>query len=355
MKKLAPFAVALLAWLPGAGVHSGATAQEALPFSELPGWQSDRLAGWTVAWQRSCALSPWTHGTAQGLTETRKQAWQDACRSVLPAEGAVLRRWIEKNFTLHLVEGEGLVTGYFEPVIEARPAPDAVFSAPLYRPPPEVVQSGGNQPLWPREAIAAGALAGRGLEIAWADPVDLFFLQIQGSGVLALPGRPPLRVAFAGTNRHSYHPIGRDLIDRGVIARADMSMQAIERWLRSHPAEAAELMNRNPRYVFFRESKAAGPVGASGAVLTGGRSLAIDPAHFSYGLPVWLDLPDRTGRGDGGGLQRLTVSQDTGYAIKGPARADFFWGAGEAAGEKAGRMKARGRLYMLLPREGGSR
>lgn len=350
MLAAAAWAVALAAYL-GAAAYFPAAAQENLPFTGLPGWQSDGLSGWSTAWERSCARKPWRGKAAPALTGGQKQAWQDACRNPPPADGPALRRWLEERFILHPVEGEALVTGYYEPIIDARPTPDAMFSAPLYRPPAEIKQAAGRQPLWPREAIAAGVLAGRGLEIAWADPVDLFFLQIQGSGVLSLPGRQPLRVAFAGTNGHSYHPIGRDLIERGAIARAQMSMQAIERWLRDHPAEAEALMNRNPRYVFFRENNAPGPLGASGAVLTAGRSLAIDPVHFAYGLPVWLDLPDLTDRGDGGGLQRLTVSQDTGYAIRGPARADFFWGAGAAAGEKAGRMKARGRLYMLLPRE----
>ena len=200
-------------------------------------------------------------------------------------------------------------------------------------------------------SIDAGALAGKHLEMVWVDdPVAAFFLHIQGSGRVELPGGKTLRVGYAGQNGHAYVAIGKVLLERGELKREEVSLQSIRRWLADHPAEARDLLAENPSYVFFQKL-AGGPVGSEGVELTAGRSLAVDLAFLPLGVPLWLaasrpnvdpsqpDLP----------LQRLLVAQDTGGAITGPLRGDVFWGHGAEAEEIAGRMKNRGRLWLLLP------
>jgi len=210
------------------------------------------------------------------------------------------------------------------------------------------LENGQLKPYYSRAAIDDGALAGRNLELVWVtDPIDAFFLQIQGSGRIRLSDGSLMRVGYAGQNGHSYFAIGRDLIRRGVMTSETISLQAIDAWLRDHPDEAPALMNRNPSYVFFR--RLDGPiVGAQGVPLTPGRSLAVDRAYYPLGLPLWLDAEhpiDPNTR-----IRRLMIAQDTGGAIKGPVRGDYFWGHGRDAREKAGRMKSRGQMFVLVPR-----
>lgn len=332
------------------GIAAAIPAASDASVRNLPGWQSETLVEWRLAWLRSCARVPWEAAHPQ-IEPTRADAWRRACAVSPPSDEQGLRRWIEQHFELRPVQTPALVTGYYEPEIEGRLQPEGAFTSPLYRAPPDLnhrLQKDGR--VWSRAEISAGALEGNGLEIAWADPIDAFFLHIQGSGVLRLPGGSSLRLAYAGNNGHPYFAIGRHLVAEGALTRADVSMQSIRAWLRHNPTAAGAVMNRNPRFIFFEPTLAAGPTGAAGAVLTAGRSLAVDPDHIPYGLPVWLDLAGSNPASDQHPLRRLMVAQDTGYAIKGPARADYFWGTGDAAGEKAGRMNARGRLYMLLPR-----
>jgi len=211
------------------------------------------------------------------------------------------------------------------------------------------VVSGNLKPYEDRKAIVEGALDPRNLEIVWVDdPVDAFFLQIQGSGRVTLEDGRVMRLGYAGQNGHPYVAIGRELIARGALTRETVSMQSIRAWLAANPAEAAALMNANPSYVFFRELPGDGPVGAQGAALTPLRSLAVDRRFVPLGTPVWLDAehPDPgTAR-----LRRLVVAQDVGGAIRGPVRGDLFWGHGDAAADLAGRMKSPGRYYLLLPK-----
>ncbi len=346
---------AITAFFPQLGAV--AAAIETISVKELPGWSSDRLERWRDAWRQSCRGRPWQTAAPPPLVPwkaARGRRWKAACEARPPGEAAKLRRWLEQRFEVAAIPQEALVTGYFEPVLAGLLRPVPPYTEPIYRLPTELAEGSldgvsHTKQHWSRAEIAGGALDGRGLEIAWADPVDVFFLHIQGSGLLSLSGRKSLRLAYAGSNGHPYHAIGSDLIAAGAIPRERLSMQSIKAWLRAHPREATELMQQNPRYIFFAVSTGEGPRGASGAALTAERSLAVDPAHLPYGLPVWLDVkphPD----GNGQELQRLTVTQDTGKAIRGPARADFFWGTGAAAGELAGRMNASGRIYLLLPR-----
>jgi membrane-bound lytic murein transglycosylase A len=207
-------------------------------------------------------------------------------------------------------------------------------------------------PYWDRAAIGRGALDGQRLAILWtADPVDAFVLQIQGSGRVLLPDGQVVRVSYAGQNGRPYVPIGRVLADRGAIPLGEVTMPSIRAWLEAHPAEAAGVMDQNPSYVFFRELPGAGPEdgppGSLGAPLTPGRSIAVDRTFIPLGAPVWLDTTDPV---TGAPLRRLMLAQDTGGAIKGPVRADIFWGWGAAAEDRAGRMKQPGTATVLLPR-----
>jgi membrane-bound lytic murein transglycosylase A len=207
-----------------------------------------------------------------------------------------------------------------------------------------------------RADIDAKGLPAAKILIRCDDPVALFFLQIQGSGRVRLAEGGTVRVGFAASNGLKFRGIARDLIDMGVLPKDDASMQAVRDWLRANPAEAAALMQKNPRYIFFREidgpdALAAGPVGAQGATLTPLRSLAVDTSLLPLGAPLWLDTtwPPGTARA-GEKLQRLMIAQDTGGAIKGAVRGDFFWGTGEAALAQAGGMKQKGRYYLFLPK-----
>jgi membrane-bound lytic murein transglycosylase A len=228
-----------------------------------------------------------------------------------------------------------LLTGYYAPEIDASPVPTPDHQHPVYARPPEL-QDG--VPYLTRAEIESGALVGRGLEIAWArDPIDVFYLQIQGSGRARFPGSTTLGLLFAGTNSRPYTSLGRTMIDRNLITFAEASPDGIRRALaRLPPAEATALLHTNERYVFFRPDD--GPVvGSLGVPLTHGRSIALDPEHVAPGSVLYLETPS---------FRRFVVAQDTGAAIKG-ARADLFIGAGAEAGKVAGRLRERGRLWVL--------
>jgi membrane-bound lytic murein transglycosylase A len=303
------------------------------------------------------------------------------------------RRFFQTQFRPYQVVGggdpEGLFTGYFEPQLQGARQQSARFSEPLHRRPPELVRvdlsafSGdlsetiygtvkGQQlvPYATRKEIDNGALAGRGLALAWVDdPIDKFFLQIQGSGRVLLPDSTVLRVGYDGENGHPYRAIGRDLIAMGEVPREEMSMQAIRAWMEAHPDRRDALMYRNPSYIFFRSlgtlDPGLGPLGAQGVALTPEYSLAVDPRYIPYGAPLWLQtrrpaFPD-TAQQDtptqdtpmqevpGVPMRRLMIAQDTGGAIRGAVRGDVFWGAGDRARSIAGRMQHAGRYAVLLP------
>jgi membrane-bound lytic murein transglycosylase A len=205
------------------------------------------------------------------------------------------------------------------------------------------------KPYETRQEIDAGRLSGRDLELLWVDdPLDAFFLHIQGSGRVRLADGETVRVGYAGQNGQPYVAIGRLLAERGALRRDEVSLQSIRDWLAAHPAEAAEVLAANPSYVFFRLLEGDGPIGAHGVALTPGRSLAVDPSFVPLGVPVWLDTTDPLD--ERRPLRRLMMAQDTGGAIRGAIRGDVFWGAGEEAKARAGRMRSRGRYYLLLPR-----
>lgn len=348
-------------------------------FSELPGWADDPLAEALPALRRSCELflerEP---GTPLPPTEVGGTVadWATPCRELLSADDtAALRKVLEARFTplqvLNNTSETGLFTGYYEPSMPGSRQRRSGDQVPLYRKPPDLVTvdleafhdrfagsrisgrvaDGTFKPYHERLAISTGALEGRGLELAWVDdPVDAFFLHIQGSGRIELADGGEMRVGYAGQNGRPYYAIGRELVERGALTLEEVSMQSIRQWLADNPMAAREVMATNPSYVFFRELKGEGPVGTQGVALTPRRSLAVDRDFLPMGVPVWLDATAPTV--DGASEQpvrRLLVAQDTGGAIKGPVRGDIFWGHGPEAEAIAGRMKHEGRLWILLP------
>ncbi len=267
----------------------------------------------------------------------------------------------------------GLFTGYFEPLLHGSRRRSERYGVPLYTQPSDLVmvdlgrfrddlrgrrvagrvQGGSLQPYDDREAIASGSLAGRGLELIWVDDaIDAFFLHIQGSGRVELDDGTVFRVGYAAQNGHPYHAIGRTLVDLGELTLEEVSLQSIDAWLREHPDRADEVMATNDSYVFFREIRGDGPIGAQGVALTPERSLAVDRQHVPLGVPVWLDAMVPAAAADAPDERRqwLLVAQDTGGAIRGAVRGDVFWGAGERARAIAGRMAHRGRYWALVPR-----
>lgn len=239
-----------------------------------------------------------------------------------------------------------LLTGYYEPVLDARREASARFRHPLYRVPADPAFRAR-----PRREIDAGALSGRGLEILWLDdPVESFFLHVQGSGRVRLGDGTWVRVGYGGNNGHAYHSIGSELVARGEMTVEEATAPGIKAWLRSHPAEMLAILHTNPRYVFFREigstdgsDGAVGPAGAMGAALVPMRSVAVDPDVTPLGSVGLLEAP----LPDGTTFRRAVVAMDTGAAIRGPGRIDLFTGAGSEAGALAGVLRARGRVRWL--------
>jgi membrane-bound lytic murein transglycosylase A len=317
---------------------------------ELPGWRNDRLLDLWPALQRSCLSPP--------------ASWRTLCAEALlqpPADEAAARQWLEARLQVWRVEattGEpvGLATGYFEPLVEARRKPHGAFRTPIWGPPADLAT---HKPWWTRQEIDAlpeAQAALRGREIAWvADPLDALLLQVQGSGRLRIVEADGsvrvVRVAYAAHNEQPYKSVGRWLIDQGELRAGEASWPAIRDWARRNPRRVNELLEANPRVVFFREEPLPdpqlGPRGAQGVPLTPGRSIAVDPGAVPYGAGVWLDTTEPLSTRP---LQRLVLAQDTGSAITGAVRADFFWGWGEDAENQAGRMKQPLRMWVLWPR-----
>jgi membrane-bound lytic murein transglycosylase A len=296
---------------------------------------------------------------ASGLT--RPEDWQSACAAAgaAPAPSAFFSEHFE---VLQVGDGSAFVTGYFEPEIAGCRAPQPGCEVPVYRKPPDLVEvdaataeaagtprrgrleNGVVVPYFERSEIEAGALADKGLEIAWAaDEIDFFFLQIQGSGRLRSPDGSVIRIGYAGQNGREYVGIGKLMKDRGLLGPGETSMQGIVAWLRAHPEEGRAIMRENKSYIFFQELTGAGPLGALGLPVTGRATVATDPKYVPMGAPVLLQL-DRTE------ASGLWVAQDTGGAIKGSNRFDTFWGAGAEAARIAGGMQGRGRAWVLVPK-----
>jgi membrane-bound lytic murein transglycosylase A len=272
--------------------------------------------------------------------------WQSLC--ALAQTGPDARTFFELFFRPVMISdgNPALFTGYFEPELRGALQPGGRYRYPLYRMPPEARDV--SPWLSRREILTGDAMSGRGLEIAWVDdPVELFFLQIQGSGRIRLPDGAVIRVGYGGANGHPYRSIGTELVRLGVYEAHQVSAEVIKNWVRRNPEAGEALLNHNPSYVFFRRVDQVpperGPLGAMNRSVTAGRTIAVDPVHVPLGAPVWIE---KEGHGP---IRRLMVAQDTGSAIKGPQRADIFFGTGADAGRAAGRLRDPGRMVVLMP------
>ncbi|HEX8621997.1 MAG TPA: murein transglycosylase A [Allosphingosinicella sp.] len=296
---------------------------------------------------------------ASGLT--RPADWQEACSAA--ARSADSTAFFAEHFeTVQVGDGKAFATGYYEPEIAGSRTFQPGYEVPVYRKPPDLVEvdaataeaagtprrgrleNGVMVPYWERSEIEDGALAGRGLEIAWAaDAIDLFFLQIQGSGRLRLPDGGVMRIGYAGQNGREYVGIGKLMKERGLLEPGRTTMQDLVAWLRAHPEEGKAIMRENKSYVFFLELTGPGPLGALNRPVTPRATVAADPRFVPLGAPVVLELDRPEANG-------LWIAQDTGGAIRGSNRFDTFWGAGAEAARIAGGMTGRGRAWLLLPK-----
>jgi membrane-bound lytic murein transglycosylase A len=351
-------------------------------FADLPGWRMDDHRHALDAFRRSCdrvRTSPGNQQVRTALVNNSGDDWGRACNQasgVQADDPAAARQFFMEWFAPHRVDfgdsPEGRFTGYYEPELRGARVRHGNYSHPLYRRPADLVSAdlgrfdeslqgrslsgrvvdGRLVPYHSRAEIEAGALSGKGLELLWVDdPIDAFFLHVQGSGRVILENGEVVRVGFAGKNGRPYVALGRELARRGAIAEEQISMQTIRAWLAGHPDQANAVMALNPSYVFFRLIEGNAAIGAHQVELTPERSLAVDPEFVPLGTPIWLDTTDPLDAERP--LRRLVVAQDTGSAIKGPIRGDLFFGHGRAAEEKAGRMNRKGRYYLLLPKRSG--
>ncbi|HEX8009418.1 MAG TPA: MltA domain-containing protein [Casimicrobiaceae bacterium] len=344
-----------------------------VPFAQLPGWADDAVAEAWPAFDAGCAAL-----LAQSATAA---TWREPCaaaRAVDASDSAAVRAFFERHFTAYralVPDGAetGLVTGYYEPLLNGSRTRSERDRFPLYGPPDDLLsvelsdlypelkdkrvrgRIDGKRvvPYWPRAAIEAGRAPLAGKELVFVDDrLEAFFVQVQGSGRIRLADGTIMRVGYADQNGQPFRSIARVLIERAALSPSDASLQAIKAWAVEHPDELPALLNENPRYVFFREvtpdpaSPIDGPIGTLGVPLAAGRAIAVDPRAIPLGAPVFLattwPLSDRP-------LDRLVLAQDTGGAIQGPLRVDLFWGFGEEAARQAGRMKQEGRIWVLWP------
>ncbi len=344
----------------------GAVA-EPVDFDGLAGWDRDDVAEAFAVFRRHCA-SLLAQRPELRAGAKPPPALLEACARAIAAPDAPTasgaRAFFQQNFRpyrIRPVSGAGFLTGYFEPETEGALTPTAGFSAPVYGRPSDLVNVApgehppgldsslaaarrvGNrlEPFPDRAAIYGGALRGHGLEQLYLrDEPEVFIIQVQGSARVRLAEGGQARLTYAGRTGHPYTSIGRILIEEGKIRQEEMSLSRLMGWLSENPAEARRIMERNRSYVFFQRvdafDPALGPTGGAGVPLTAGRSLAVDRTIWAYGLPVWIGASVDTLDRDVGGLNRLVVAQDTGSAIVGPARADYFWGTGSEAGRRAG-------------------
>nr|WP_314547580.1 murein transglycosylase A [uncultured Massilia sp.] len=336
-------------------------------FDVLPGWRQDDLRQAWPAFQASCrALAS-------------KPDWKTVCaagRTVDASDGEAIRRYFETYFVPNLVRSAdgadaGLITGYYEAALRGARKRGGAYQTPLYKVPDDLITvdlasvypnlkgmrlrgrlSGKTVvPYGTRAEIERARIPGK--ELLWVDdPVEAFFLEVQGSGRVELDGGETVRVAYADQNGHPYKAIGRWLVEQGELTSAEATAQGIRAWIAAHPQRRQELLNVNPSYIFFREERlpdpSVGPKGALGVPLTPSRSAAIDPAFLPLGAPLFLSTTEADSEVP---MQRLVMGQDTGGAIKGAVRADFFFGFGAQAADNAGRMKQRGQIWALLPKK----
>lgn len=331
-------------------------------FDDLDGFETDQIKQALPALKKSCSV-----------LEKRYARWQKFCKKLnhekFSTDGE-LRSFIKEEMRVFSINNNetGLFTGYYEPEIEGSLVKTKEYAVPVYALPQDIVridlgkfnpkfkgeilfgkQDGKEiKPYLTRREIETGEIKFPAQVIAWVkEPAELFILQIQGSGILKLPDGKKVGIGYAGNNGHAFTGIGSIMAQQGLLKGGVYTMADIKNWLIANPRQAQSLMHENPRYIFFKKTDRPGAVGSLGVSLTAGRSLAVDPAYVPLGSFLWL----QTTAPDGSALNRLVSAQDTGSAIKGAVRGDFFWGTGDNALKEAGRMKSRGIYFLLLPKE----
>ncbi|HLA02254.1 MAG TPA: MltA domain-containing protein [Aestuariivirga sp.] len=354
----------------------------AVPFAQIESWAADDHAAALAAFQRSCdEILASGHGFERNVRfGGRREDWLDVCEKALQSKSA--RQFFEEQFAAlrvtDPVRPEGLFTGYYEPEAEGSRTAGNGYGVPIYRKPDDLVSfdratekqinlkygrmvQGRPAGYFTRREIEEGALRGRGFEIVWLKSwVDAFFIHVQGSGRIRFEDGSTMRLAYGAKTGQPYTGIGGLLVERGVLTRANMSMQALRKWMKNNPRSARELMWENKSFVFFREVKVDDPsLGAPGAQkvpLTPLRSMAVDRSLWMFGTPIWLDAKVPSGAaGEMQSFRHLMIAQDTGTAIKGHVRGDVYWGWGEKAALIAGHMKSPGSMIVLLPKKLGLR
>lgn len=330
---------------------------EPVSFDQLPGWEQDHQLQALPAMLKSCDVilkkSPCTEMITGGNGSGEARDWFRFCKQLKTKKfksNAQFRQFIESELHPYRLsaggDANGVFTGYYEPILNGSLRRHGKYQTPLYKVPGKRI----NYKI-PRSRIVNGALKGKGLELVWVDdPVDAFFIQVQGSGRVRLDSGREIRLGYAGQNGYPYFAIGKTLLDMGELQHGHVTMHSIKKWLRAHPKRAESIMSQNQSYVFFKISPthAGGPIGSHNVPLTPRRSMAVDRSFVTLGTPLWLDCthPDHHHKR----LQQMMMAQDTGGAIKGAVRGDYFWGSGDRAGYYAGAMNAKGNLYVLLPR-----
>jgi membrane-bound lytic murein transglycosylase A len=355
-----------------------AVTYEPVGFGALKGWADDDHAAALVAFVRSLKALE-THSDCSVLAGRLLDECRNGARILNSPDfsSSMARGFFEQCFLPHSVShaaADGLFTGYFEPILSAARVATAEFPIPLLRRPADLVTlvddalrgsegitftharqtDHGVEPYFTRQEIECGSLGDAGLEFAYlADPVDAYFLHIQGSGLLEFADGSRVRVGYDGKNGHPYSSVGQYVIGLGEMSSSEMTLDSLKQWLRADPERGRRAMWENRSYIFFRELGAetnTATLGAREIPLTPGRSLAVDAGKHELGLPIFVRVPDLRHTGMPAGFQRLMVAQDVGSAIRGPERADIFYGTGDEAGRHAGTTKHRGNFFVLLPR-----
>lgn len=322
-------------------------------FKEIKNWALDDHSKALKSFLESCKTFnkfPPHKRIETSQIKGKAEDWQKICQHASQIDKNDLKQsryFFENNFYPYALHNdnnyEGLFTGYYVPELKGSWIKTPRFRFPILKKP----AIRGNLPS--RADMEKGAFRGRGLEILWVDNfIDRFFLHVQGSGKVKMTDGQIIRLAYDGHNNKPYFSIGKYLVENGHISADEISMQSIKIWLSQNTEKVMEVLNLNPRYIFFKITEDRKTRGASGSILTAKRSIAIDPNYIPYGSPIWVDLesaPTQDGK-----LRQLLIAQDTGSAIRGVVRGDFFWGFGSEAENKAGKMKAIGRSYLLLPK-----
>lgn len=384
MRSLVRFCALLLTGGLAACVQSQENLSEFYPVSyqNLSGWNQENYSQLLTLFRQNCQylekLPPKKHlGGVVGLYGGQAQDWSAACNTantVNIADPSQAKQFFETWLQpyQYTADGQdGKVTGYYEPEIDGSTVRSGEFQVPVYGKPADLIARKGTDgqieygfmqeglfiPYYTRQQIDQGALSGKGLEIAWVkDPVDLFFMQVQGAGRIILPDGQVLRLGYAGKNGQPYTALGRLLIDQGAMDAQSVNMYSVRAWLHSHPEQATALMEQNRNYVFFRrlpdQNGNSGAIGALGSPLTAGRSVAVDRKWIPLGVPLWLEttMPAASNNQVRQPWKHMVFAQDIGGGITGMNRLDLFTGWGSQAAWYAGFMNEQGKVYLLLPR-----